>query len=339
MYNPSKVDGYLVNTIVAYSSLTPGFETPKLFRALVNVPIGQSPETNPEKWFNEGNEFLQISRNTATAIVLTISELQAITEMKTADSVIVVETSKWYRYNESLNAGIIPNNGIGAWEDRGSIVGGVTSHPALTDKNSEEAFQHVTLTEKTNLTAHIDGEDNQKHTTNQIINAAALANLGTSENAKQSVINGEINTKIGTLQSGTIPTVASGEKVVTRTVSAVNVTKDLVEMQIAPGAIAAADWSTGQATFTGIQGQTTFDANYRYECISANTWIRSDRFQPRFNLYLTPDIDDSGGAKTSAQLNAAYPSALIGQRVWGTDLFLYEKKEANIWKRFSQTTA
>ena len=138
--------------------------------------------------------------------------------------------------------------------------------------------------------------------------------------------------------AGTIPSVASGEKVVTRTSTAVNVTKDLVEMQIAVGGLAGANWTTGTATFAGIQGQTTYDENYRYECIGANTWIRSDRFQPRFELYLA-DIDDSGGAKTSAQLDAAYPSAFIGQCVWGTTLFRYEKKATNIWKKTSITTA
>ena len=138
--------------------------------------------------------------------------------------------------------------------------------------------------------------------------------------------------------AGTVPSVASGEKVVTRTSTAVNVTKDLVEMQIAVGGLAGANWTTGTATFAGIQGQTTYDANYRYECISANTWIRSDRFQTRFELYLA-DIDDSGGAKTSAQLDAAYPSAFIGQCVWGTTLFRYEKKATNIWKKTSITTA
>lgn len=135
-----------------------------------------------------------------------------------------------------------------------------------------------------------------------------------------------------------IPNVASGERVVTKSTTGVQVAKTLLDMQIAAGTIATANWSTGQATYTGQQGQTTYDANYKYECIGTNKWIRTALMEARLQLYLSPDIDDSLGAKTSAELDTAYPTAVIGQRVWGL-LFLYEKKTTNIWKKISAVTA
>jgi hypothetical protein len=135
-----------------------------------------------------------------------------------------------------------------------------------------------------------------------------------------------------------IPNVASGERVVTKSTTGVQVAKTLLDMQIAAGTIAAANWSTGQATYTGQQGQTAYDANYKYECIGTNKWIRTALMEARLQLYLSPDIDDSLGAKTSAELDTAYPTAVIGQRVWGL-LFLYEKKTTNIWKKISAVTA
>lgn len=135
-----------------------------------------------------------------------------------------------------------------------------------------------------------------------------------------------------------IPNVASGERVVTKSTTGVQVAKTLLDMQIAAGTIATANWSTGQATYTGQQGQTTYDANYKYECIGTNKWIRTALMEARLQLYLSPDIDDSLGAKTSAELDTAFPTAVIGQRVWGL-LFLYEKKTTNIWKKISAVTA
>jgi hypothetical protein len=135
-----------------------------------------------------------------------------------------------------------------------------------------------------------------------------------------------------------IPNVESGERVVTKSTTGVQVAKTLLDMQIAAGTIASANWSTGQATYTGQQGQTTYDANYKYECIGTNKWIRTALMEARLQLYLSPDIDDSLGAKTSAELDTAYPTAVIGQRVWGM-LFLYEKKTTNIWKKISAITA
>ncbi len=60
--------------------------------------------------------------------------------------------------------------------------------------------------------------------------------------------------------------------------------------------------------------------------------------EQRLELYLA-DIDDSAAEKTSAQLDSAYPTAQIGQRVWGTTRCLYEKKATNLWRKFNFLTA
>lgn len=105
---------------------------------------------------------------------------------------------------------------------------------------------------------------------------------------------------------------------------------DLQEQIIVPGTIASADWSTGQATYTGIQGQWTVDTAYKYDCIGTDTWIRTPIMENRIELYLA-DIDDSAGDKTSSELDIAYPTAEIGQRVYGTTRNLYEKRATNVW--------
>lgn len=82
------------------------------------------------------------------------------------------------------------------WKLITGSVGGVTTHSELTGKDDEDGFQHITSTEKTNLTAHIDGADEQKHTSNQITNTAALPNIGTDANEKVSDILGNVNARL-----------------------------------------------------------------------------------------------------------------------------------------------
>lgn len=147
-----------------------------------------------------------------------------------------------------------------------------------------------------------------------------------------------VDTTIVTI-SNEIPTVSSGEKVVTKNTNSVNADYTVLEEEVSSAGLTGLDWSSGIATATGTKGQWAVDANFKYECINLNTWIRSAFLLGLTDLYLTPDIDDSGGAKTSAQLDAAYPSALIGQKVWGTNLFVYEKKATNIWRKTSSITA
>ena len=64
-------------------------------------------------------------------------------------------------------------------------------------------------------------------------------------------LSNEFGADIVALEARTIPTVAFSEYAVIRTSTAVNVNKELIEMQIAAGTIASANWSTVQATYTG----------------------------------------------------------------------------------------
>lgn len=106
-----------------------------------------------------------------------------------------------------------------------------------------------------------------------------------------------------------------------------------VEPVVSATALTAADFSSGAATVTGLQCQVAYDANYKYECVGVNTWRRVPLNGTVVDLYLA-DIDDSGGAKTSAQLQTAYPASVVGQRVWGS-LYLYEKKTTTLWKKIA----
>lgn len=137
--------------------------------------------------------------------------------------------------------------------------------------------------------------------------------------------------------ANTIPTVTTGEKALTITVSGVQKTYDLLDQVVAATSLTTANWSGGVVSLTGFAGQYAYDNNYRYDCVGVNQWRRTALNGDLVDLYLT-DIDDSAGAKTSTQLNAAYSSAVVGQRVWGT-LYLYEKKTSILWRKFPITDA
>jgi hypothetical protein len=107
---------------------------------------------------------------------------------------------------------------------------------------------------------------------------------------------------------------------------------DIIEQIIVPGTIASAVWTTGQATYTGKQGQWTADANYKYDCIATNTWIRTPINEARYDMWLA-DINDSSADKTSSDLDTAYPAAIIGQWVAGTVRNIYYKHATNDWIR------
>ena len=132
------------------------------------------------------------------------------------------------------------------------------------------------------------------------------------------------------LQTSSIPIITSGEKALTVLPAGVQVTYDLQEQIITPGTIASQDWSTGQATYTGIQGQWTVDSNYKYDCIGTDTWIRTPIMEDRIDLYLS-DSNDNSDSLTSSELDIAFPSAEIGQRTYGTTRNIYEKRATNIW--------
>ena len=127
-----------------------------------------------------------------------------------------------------------------------------------------------------------------------------------------------------------IPIITSGEKAVTILPTGVQTTYDLQEQIIAPGTIASADWSTGQATYTGLQGQWTVDANYKYDCIGTNLWIRTPVTEARYDMFLA-DIDDTSGNKSGSDLDTAYPTAQIGQWVHGTVRNDYRKRGVADW--------
>lgn len=134
-----------------------------------------------------------------------------------------------------------------------------------------------------------------------------------------------------------LPIVTSGEKILSVTPAGPQKNYDLVDQVVAATALTAADFSSGQATVTGFAGQVSYDTNYRYDCIGVNTWIRQIINNTIVDLYLA-DIDDTGGDKTSSDLQTAYPASLAGQQVWGLNN-LYIKKTGTLWKKIAIANA
>lgn len=144
VYSPNKIGGYLQGAIVAYSSATAGFETPKLYRALVDIPQGQSPEAYPTKWFNEGDEFQVVTSNTSTGIVDSVAEMKAIEGMNTGDTIIVFASpAVWYRFDETATIGVEPNDeSPGVW-----VYKGLFDHNLfLSNRNSRDAHSIGSIT-------------------------------------------------------------------------------------------------------------------------------------------------------------------------------------------------
>jgi len=130
--------------------------------------------------------------------------------------------------------------------------------------------------------------------------------------------------------------VASGEKILTITSNGIQAYIDFINPVITATALEAlpeSAWSTGIATSTGLQGQVAYGTSYKYDCIGTNAWIRTLILEAKLDLYLSPDFDDSVTEGDTVSLDAAYPTAVIGQRVWGTTKNVYEKKNTNLWRK------
>jgi len=126
--------------------------------------------------------------------------------------------------------------------------------------------------------------------------------------------------------------VPASEKALSIGTTGVKQDYDIIEQIVAVGTLASQNWSTGQATYTGKQGQWTVDANYKYDCIATNTWIRTPINEARYDMWLA-DINDSAADKTSSDLDTAYATAQIGQWVCGTVRNIYYKHGTNDWIR------
>jgi len=120
------------------------------------------------------------------------------------------------------------------------------------------------------------------------------------------------------------------EKVVSVVPTGPTLNYDVVNIFVAPNNLTTADFTTGVAAVTGIIGQESADTTYRYKCIGVNQWVRSLNMPPTVLDYYIGTIDDTGGDKTSANLQTAFSSALIGQHVRGTNN-MYEKINSTDW--------
>ena len=136
------------------------------------------------------------------------------------------------------------------------------------------------------------------------------------------------------------PTVNTGEKAITITSAGIQKTYDVVATTAANLTdLQSATWTENKCTgVTGYASQFASDSNWIYFCYDdAGKWIRipifiSDAIEQRLG-----DIDDSGGVKTSGDLDTAYPTSKIGQQVKGNSGRLYQKEGAGSWIYFSIT--
>lgn len=127
VYNPDKPNDengfayYSGNTFVSYvngDSLDPQFTTESLYRCYSNAYIGETPETNPDKWVYQGSSVVVTNDNTGITVVRSNIDLKAITGYKHDDSVISLDNGAVYFYDSLSNLGEVPNDnttGLGSW--------------------------------------------------------------------------------------------------------------------------------------------------------------------------------------------------------------------------------
>lgn len=177
------------------------------------------------------------------------------------------------------------------------------------------------------------------------LGAKSIVKNGSTALASNDIVSGQIicvsydgtNFQIANPLSGVLPTVTTGEKAITITSAGAQKNYDVYDQTVSATPLTAADFSTGIAAVTGVTGQVAYDNDYRYDCVGTNQWRRSAMNGQLIDLYLA-DISDTGGDKTSAQLETAYPGSLPGQWVWG-DNNLYIKKTSSGWKKIAATNA
>lgn len=200
LFDPLKAGGYEAGSIISYkneSSPDPEFQEFKIYLALTDIPQGVSPEDSAD-WKNEGASVEVAGGNTANGMVQNITRLRELTGMRTGHTVAVQAEGAIYVFDEGSEAGIKPfAPGIGSWMKRYefSEMGGghVIQNAAGTDMPTQPALQFgagFTVTDEEGKTvvdntaaSHIDGADEEKHTTNQIIQQLELLKLNLPANS------------------------------------------------------------------------------------------------------------------------------------------------------------
>ena len=199
LFDPNKAGGYEAGSIISYkneSSPDPEFQEFKIYLALTDIPQGVSPEDSAD-WKNEGATVEVAGGNTANGVVQNITRLRELTGMRTGHTVAVQAEGAIYVFDEGSEAGIKPfAPGIGSWvkkyefsEMGGGHVVEDQSGTALPTRSVAKAgagieFEDDAVNEMTvvrvdeDLTDHIDGADEVKHTFNQIAIAENKVLLG-----------------------------------------------------------------------------------------------------------------------------------------------------------------
>lgn len=137
VFDPAKVGGYLAgNTFVSYKNLASSdvaFHTASIYHCITNAAMGESPETHPAKWENQGTTITYTASSTCKTHVTLMSELATLTGVKVGDVVGVQQNSFYYKYNAS--SGWQPFTNF-IWDIKtttGSSTKAVMSQKAVTD--------------------------------------------------------------------------------------------------------------------------------------------------------------------------------------------------------------
>lgn len=141
VYDPNRAIGYEAgNTFVSFvneNSANPIFQTAALYRCRLDATMGVSPEsslynadTNPTgNWEYQGTQVAITEGSTAQTHVPSVTDLRKITGYKDLHTVVVIEESIIYQYQDSSTSGVQPNDNqtsTGRWVNIGNSGGGGT---------------------------------------------------------------------------------------------------------------------------------------------------------------------------------------------------------------------
>jgi hypothetical protein len=335
LYDPLKAGGYEAGSIISYkneSSPNPEFQEFAIYLALDDIPQGVGPEDSPN-WKNEGATMEIAGGNTANGVVQNIDRLRELTGMRTGHTVAVQAEGAIYVFDEGSESGIKPfAPGIGSWVKRYefSEMGGGHAFEDSTDtvlptrsvakagagiEFEDDAVNEMTVVRvDENLTDHVDGADEVKHTFNQIAIAENKVLLG-----------GEAGQGI------------EGDTVDVYAISAAH--KAFLETE-SNWIVSGEPVANINAGF-GLQGNRYSTVNWSYECYADGFWLRTPTGVAYLDVYnaVTAEaillIENTANWTSKAYTGTAITGVKKGARHYNND-YLFEFVDDNLPIRVSR---
>lgn len=134
LYDPARPNDsggyayYAGNTYVSYSnpdSSDSEYHTESIYRCVEDALQGESPETHPAKWENQGSEVEVSGGALANIFIKDTAAIRAITNYKDGNNVVDKSTGVIYRYKKDATSGLQPNDNsedTGRWVENGKII-------------------------------------------------------------------------------------------------------------------------------------------------------------------------------------------------------------------------